>query len=83
MSEYKPLKYREVVRILTNLGFEPKGSRSTSHQTWICKRGGKYFAVTLAFHGGNTEFRSGTLSAIIRQSGVSKEAFYKALKSKK
>ncbi len=82
MPSYKPLKYRDVARILTNLGFRQESSRSTSHQTWTVKRNNKSFAVTLAFHGSNSEFRPGTLNSIIRQSGFSKDVFHKALKKK-
>jgi len=79
MSKYKPLKYREVVGVLRNLGFRQETSGSTSHQTWVLKRRNKHFAVTLSFHGTNVEFKSGTLSSIIRQSGFSKDEFYRAL----
>ena len=82
MSRFKPLKYREVVKILNNLGFTPKNAGATSHQTWILQKGGKNYAVTVFFHGSNTEFRNGTLSSIIRQSGFPKEEFYKVLNKK-
>lgn len=80
MPKYKPLKYRDVVKILNNLGFRPEQGRGTSHQTWILERNGKAYAVTIFFHGSNMEFKRGTLNSIIRQSGFSKEEFYKALK---
>ena len=82
MPKFKPLKYREVVTILYNLCFIQESSKSTSHQTWILKREDKSFAVTVAFHGTNIEFRPGTLNSIIRQSGFSKQEFYNALKRK-
>jgi len=82
MPRFKPLKYREVLRILKNLGFTPETTKSTSHETWVLKRGGKNYAVTIFFHGRNLEFRDKTLASIIRQSGFSKEEFYKALKNK-
>ncbi|HVF69049.1 MAG TPA: type II toxin-antitoxin system HicA family toxin [Xanthomonadales bacterium] len=80
MSKYRPLKYREVVKILNNLGFKAEPGRGTSHQTWTLNRNGKNLAVTIFFHGSNLEFRPGTLNSIIRQSGFSKDEFYKALK---
>ena len=83
MSKYKPLKYRDVVKILSNLGFIPQNTKSTSHQTWTLKRENKSFAVTVFFHGSNTEFKRGTLNSIIRQSGFTKEEFYNALKKKR
>ncbi len=82
MSRFKPLKYRDVIKILTNLGFKPQSTRATSHQTWILKREGRHFAVTTFFHGSNIEFKRGTLNSIIRQGGFSKEEFYKALKKR-
>lgn len=83
MSKYRPLKYRDVVKILSNLGFAPQNTKATSHQTWTLKRGDKSFAVTAFFHGSNTEFKRGTLNSIIRQSGSTKEEFYNALKKRR
>lgn len=80
MPRFKPLKYREVVKILGNLGFTPQPTKATSHETWFCERSGKKYAVTIFFHGSNMEFRDKTLASIIRQSGFSKEEFYQALK---
>lgn len=80
MPSYKPLKYREVITILKNLGFVQESGTGSSHQTWVLVKNNKSFAVTVAFHGTNEEFRPGTLNSIIRQSGFSKEEFYKALK---
>lgn len=80
MPRYKPLKYREVVTILKNLGFSQEAGTGSSHQTWVLKKNDKSYAVTLAFHGTNLEFRPGTLNSIIRQSGFTKEQFYKAFK---
>lgn len=80
MPKYKPLKYRDVAIILKNLGFTQERGLGSSHQTWVLKRNGMSFAVTVAFHGTNQEFRPGTLGSMIRQSGFTKEEFYKALK---
>ena len=82
MPRFKPLKYREVLRILKNLGFILQPTRATSHETWTLSRKGKKYAVTIFFHGGNLEFKDKTLASIIRQSGFSKEEFYKSLKKK-
>lgn len=46
----------------------------------VCFNMGRKYAVTIFFHGSNMEFRDKTLAPIIRQSGFSKEEFYKALK---
>lgn len=83
MSEFKPLKYREVTKILKNLGFKKETAESTSHQTWVLKRNETFYAVTLAFHRSNLEFKRGTLGSIIRQSGFTKKEFYQALKKKR
>ncbi|MCL5783918.1 MAG: type II toxin-antitoxin system HicA family toxin [Patescibacteria group bacterium] len=80
MPKLRPLKYREVVTILTNLGFHQEAGTGSSHQTWTMKRNHQYYAVTIFFHGSNLEFKKGTLGSIIRQSGFSKEEFYQALK---
>lgn len=77
------LKYRDAYTILRNIGFTPAQSRGTSHQTFLLKKQGKTYAVTLAFHGANTEIAKGTLASIIRQSGFTREEFFKALKRKK
>lgn len=82
MPKYNPLNYKKVVKILKNLGFSQDVSGSTSHQTWVLKKGNKFYAVTLSFHGYNEEFKRGTLSSIIRQSGFTKGQFYNALKKR-
>ena len=81
MSQFKPLKYRDVITILKNLGFQPEPQGPTSHQTWMLKRENKNYAVTVMSHG-NIEFKRGTLQSMIRQSGFTKEEFYKALYKK-
>ncbi len=81
MPKFKPLKYREIVIILKNLGFIQESGTGSSHQTWVLRRNDISYAVTVAFHGTNQEFRPGTLSSMIRQSGYSKAEFYKALKN--
>ena len=81
MPKYKPLKYREVLAILRNLGFQPSGrSTSGSHETWILSRGDNNYAVTVFFHGSNVEFKPKTLGSIIRQSGFTKDKFYRSLR---
>lgn len=80
MPKYPPLSYRDTLRILQNLNFTPAPARGTSHQTWLGQTKGQHRAVTLAFHGKSTEFKRGTLSSIIRQSGLTKEEFYRRRK---
>jgi predicted methyltransferase MtxX (methanogen marker protein 4) len=85
------------IRILTNPNF-PKASiipglkfniiirGSMKNLTFRCiaylEKNNSFTAVILAFHGNNIEFKRGTLDSIIRQSGFSKEAFYRALNKK-
>ena len=80
MPKYRALKYREVITALKNLGFKQESGTGSSHQTWLLAKDKTHYAVTVAFHGGNEEFKPKTLASIIRQSGFSKELFYVALK---
>ena len=80
MPKYRPLKYREVTTALKNLGFKQESGTGSSHQTWVLTKDKINYAVTVAFHGGNREFRPKTLDSMIRQSGHSKVQFYQALK---
>jgi len=73
------LKYRDVIKILRNLGFSQRTRRAGAHQTWTQKRGGRTYYVTVSFHRPNQDVPKGTLSSMIRQSGCSKKEFYKAL----
>ena len=82
MPQYRSLKYRDIITIFRNLGFNSDSTGATSHQTWTLMRDGKNYAVTIMFHGSNKEFKRGTLNSIIRQSGFSKDEFYNALKKK-
>ncbi len=82
MPKYKSLKYRDVITILKNLGFKQKSGTGSSHQTWVLARNNISYAVTVAFHGTNKEFKRGTLDSMIRQSGYTKKELYEALKRK-
>lgn len=82
MPKYKPLNYKEVSKVLKNLGFQQSQHGSTSHQIWKMKQNEKVFSVTIAFHRMNIEFKKKTLNSMIRQSGYTKEEFYKRLKKK-
>ncbi|MBI2601281.1 type II toxin-antitoxin system HicA family toxin [Candidatus Daviesbacteria bacterium] len=61
MPSFKPLKYREVITILKDLGFAQESGTGSSHQTWVLKRNNVNYAVTVAFHGTNQEFRKNYL----------------------
>ena len=80
MPKYKPLKYRDIITALKNLGFKQEVGTGSSHQTWVLVKNNINYAVTVAFHGGNKEFKPKTKDSMIRQSGFSKDDFYSALK---
>lgn len=80
MPSYPPLGYAKVAKILKNLKFVKEKEKSGSHETWVKKYKGKGYAVTVANHGDKTEFKPNTLNSMVRQSGYTKEQFYKALK---
>ena len=75
------LKYRDVIKILHNLGFVQRTRRAGAHQTWTQKRSGRTYYVTVSFHRLGQDVPKGTLSSIIRQSGYSKKEFYEALRN--
>ena len=74
------LKYRNVIKILRNLGFTQRTKRAGAHQTWTQKRGERTYYVTVSFHRAGQDVPKGTLSSMIRQSGYSKKEFYEALR---
>lgn len=76
------LKYRDVIKILRNLGFQQATKPAGAHQTWKQKLHGRIYYVTVSFHRANKDIPKGTLSSIIRQSGFSKDEFYAAHKKK-
>lgn len=69
MSKMPSLKPREVLEILFAAGFQ-KVRTSGSHIRLV--KGSRF--VTVAFHS-NATIPTGTLSSIIRQSGLTKEEF--------
>jgi len=83
MPHNPPLSYRDVVRILKNLGFTPARHASGSHETWKLYRTDRWYSVTVYFHGGqNFQFPPKTLKSMIEQSGFSPDEFYSARKKK-
>ena len=67
----------EVVKSLTKVGFEVVG-RSGSHVRLKKKVDGKVWIVIVPMH---RELAKGTLSSIIRQSGLTRDEFIKTIKS--
>lgn len=75
-SVFPPLSYRDVVRILTNLGFSPKKRTSTSHEKWSKTVNGQRYVVTVDQH--EEPFDAFLVSSMSKQAGVSKKEFYNA-----
>lgn len=74
MGKLPVLKYQELVKILTAHGFIFKRQARGSHEIWFNPTSKRF--VTIPHHSGKS-VKKGTLSAIIRDSGLGKEAFMK------
>ena len=74
MSKLPVLKYRELVIILQKNGFIFKRQAKGSHEIWFHPTSMRF--VTIPRHEGKT-LKKGTLSAIIRDSGLGKKSFQK------
>jgi len=70
------MKFREFIRILESHGFVLERQRG-SHRIFKGVVGGRTQIVTVAFHSENDDIKPGTLSSMIRQSGLGKAAFRK------
>jgi predicted RNA binding protein YcfA (HicA-like mRNA interferase family) len=68
------VKYRQVLRILLDNGFEQARQRG-SHRTYKGVVGGQTRIVTLSHHSLNDDVLPKTLASIIRQSGLPKSLF--------
>ncbi len=66
-------KYRGFIRLLLDQGFE----LDPNHSTPVYKRttGGKTYIVPVHTHAGGRDIAPGTLSSMIRQSGLPKKLF--------
>ena len=67
-----PLKYREVIKKLRNLGFVFRRATGGSHEIWWNEKTKKTCVVP---H--HHEIKSGTLKSIIIQAGITAEDFLK------
>jgi predicted RNA binding protein YcfA (HicA-like mRNA interferase family) len=67
------MKFRDFIRILESHGFELDRQRG-SHRTYKGVIRGSIRVVTVACHRESEDVRQGTLSSMIRQSGLPKEA---------
>lgn len=70
------MKFREFIRILKRHGFVLDRQRG-SHCTYKGVVEGRTQIVTVACHNENDDIKPGTLSSMIRQSGLGKAAFRK------
>jgi predicted RNA binding protein YcfA (HicA-like mRNA interferase family) len=78
-SRYPPLSCYQVKTILKNLGFQQRTNTSgTSHEQWIRDVNGKRYKVTVDCP--KAPFSQNLISSMARQAGVTKKAFYAALK---
>jgi predicted RNA binding protein YcfA (HicA-like mRNA interferase family) len=68
------LKFRDLVRILESHGFELARQRG-SHRIYKGIVAGQARIVVVACHRESDEIRPGTLSSMIRQSGLSQKLF--------
>ena len=75
---FRPLKCRDVRKALERLGFKETGDQVGSHVKCEAIIDGKMRKVTLDCHRG--EVRALDVKSIIAQSGVSKSAFFGAMK---
>ena len=76
MSRWRrPLKAAEVRKILRNLGFEERPTKSTGHEHWV--KSEPFRKVTLSAH--NEPFDDFIVNSMARQAGLSVKAFYEAL----
>lgn len=75
-KEYPPLTYKDVIKILKNLGFELRPQKGTSHEQWV-KTTDKFYKVTV--DSPKAPFNKDLIKYMARQAGVSKKEFYRAL----
>ena len=69
------MNYRDFIRILDKHGFELHRQRGTSHRVYKAVVAGEVRLVVVACHRESDDIKPGTLSSMIRQSGLSKKLF--------
>ncbi|MBM4461146.1 MAG: type II toxin-antitoxin system HicA family toxin [Chloroflexi bacterium] len=72
MSGLRGLSYQEVTRRLRKLGFRLYRHGKGSHEVWVRDTDGRVIPVP---HHGSKAIRTGTMRAIIRETGLSVEEF--------
>jgi predicted RNA binding protein YcfA (HicA-like mRNA interferase family) len=66
------MKFRNFIRILMRHGFN---RQRVSHRVYKGRIGGRTRIVIVACHSENDDIKTGTLSSMIRQSGLPKRTF--------
>jgi predicted RNA binding protein YcfA (HicA-like mRNA interferase family) len=69
------MKFREFIRILEAHGFVLDRQRGSSHRVYKGEVAGEIRLVVVAGHREGDDIKPGTLSSMIRQSGLSKTLF--------
>ena len=69
------MKYRSFIHILREHGFDLHRQRGTSHRVYKGVVAGEIRLVVVACHRESDDIKPGTLSSMIRQSGLSKKLF--------
>ena len=70
------MKFREVERLLRDNGFAlVPGRGKGSHRFYEKHIGDRTYTVSIPFHGSNSDIKPGTLSSIIRSSGLDRSLF--------
>ena len=75
-KRFRPLPCRLVDRALKNLGFTEDKGKGSSHRQWRKVTAGHLYKVTLDCHRGEVSAKN--VRSIIRQAGVTAQAFYQA-----
>jgi predicted RNA binding protein YcfA (HicA-like mRNA interferase family) len=68
------MKFRDLIRILEDHGFQLARQRG-SHRTYMGRIDGQVRIVLVACHRESDDVKPGTLSSMIRQSGLPKKLF--------
>ena len=69
------MKFRHFIRILESHGFALDRQSGTSHRVYKGQVDHRTRLVVVACHSENDDIKPGTLSSMIRQSGLPKRAF--------
>ncbi len=73
-GQFPPLTYKDVIRGLKRMGFEPRPQKSTSHEQWVKETPSGRRKVTVDKP--KAPFSQILISSMASQAGVSKKEFY-------